>query len=594
VANSSTWEPVTKVPPHPSSLPPEDELGALRRLLVGPEQRALRKLQERLDRFTLQAKDVSQVLPEAILLRSTQDQHLSKVLTPVVETTLQHSLKTTPQIWIDALFPVIGPTIRRAIAHVLRGMLESLNQTLEQSLSLRGLRWRWEAWRTGKPFAEIVILRTLRYRVEQVFLIHNYTGLLLQHVLAGAVSAPDADLVAGMLTAIQDFVQDSFGEDRGPGLETVQLGELTIWLERGAKATLAGVIRGNAPQELRAVFQDALESIHLQQGSLLDAFQGDATPFAASRSALESCLQVQLESKKPQSFLLWKLLAGALLVALGVWLFFTVRDNLRWAAYLTRLNAEQGIVVTMAEKRQGKYFIAGLRDPLAVDPTSLLLTTGLNPEKVVSRWEPYHALYPDFILTRAIAVLAPPATVRLSMTDTVLSATGSARHQWIVDAQKLARAIPGVTAFTTEHLVDLDQLWTEELQAATKRVEQSVLYFVVDSNHLVPNEQQKLDQLVAGLKTLYDVAQKLGKRIRVEIVGHTDTTGTEQKNQRLSQDRAEVVLSMLADSGLPTSGLKAVGVGARVPLRNELSESDRAVNRRVTFTVIPVDAAQAN
>ncbi len=264
-------------------------------------------------------------------------------------------------------------------------MLESLNQTLEHSLSLRGLRWRLEAWRTGKPFAEIVILRTLRYRVEQVFLIHNHTGLLLHHVVTGAVSAPDADLVAGMLTAIQDFVQDSFGKDRGPRLETVHLGELTIWIERGATATLAGVIRGNAPQELRAVFQDALESIHVQQGPLLEAFQGDATSFAASRPVLESCLQVQLESKKSESFLLWKLVGGALLAALSIWVFFTIRDNLRWAAYLTRLHTTQGIVVNMAEKRQGKYFVAGLRDPLAVDPTSLLQTAQLNPEKVVSQ-----------------------------------------------------------------------------------------------------------------------------------------------------------------------------------------------------------------
>ena len=70
------------------------------------------------------------------------------------------------------------------------------------------------AWRTGKSFAEVVLLNTLVYRVEQVFLIHAQTGLLLQHVVADAVTAQDADMVSGMLTAIRDFARDSFGGTR--------------------------------------------------------------------------------------------------------------------------------------------------------------------------------------------------------------------------------------------------------------------------------------------------------------------------------------------------------------------------------------------
>ena len=87
-----------------------------------------------------------------------------------------------------------------------------MNQTLGRSFSAQGLKWRLEAWRTGKALREVVLLRTLVYRVEQVFLIHRETGLLLQHVSAGPRRASqDADMVSGMLTAIRDFVQDSFG-----------------------------------------------------------------------------------------------------------------------------------------------------------------------------------------------------------------------------------------------------------------------------------------------------------------------------------------------------------------------------------------------
>jgi OOP family OmpA-OmpF porin len=74
-------------------------------------------------------------------------------------------------------------------------------------------------------------------------------------------------MVSGMLTAIQDFVHDSFASPDGEALEDLRVGDLAVWVERGPQAVLAAVIRGNAPQDLRTVFQEALERIHLQFGT---------------------------------------------------------------------------------------------------------------------------------------------------------------------------------------------------------------------------------------------------------------------------------------------------------------------------------------
>ena len=73
---------------------------------------------------------------------------------------------------------------------------ESLNQTLEHTFSWRGLKWRFEALRTGKSFAEVVMLRSLVYRVEQLFLIHRKTNSP-STVLDPAIGK-DSDMVAGM------------------------------------------------------------------------------------------------------------------------------------------------------------------------------------------------------------------------------------------------------------------------------------------------------------------------------------------------------------------------------------------------------------
>jgi len=82
-------------------------------------------------------------------------------------------------------------------------LTDTINRAIEHSFSPQGIRWRIESWRTGVPFAQIVMRHALVYRVEQVLLVHAETGLLLAHVPDGALG--DADLVSSMLTAIGDL-----------------------------------------------------------------------------------------------------------------------------------------------------------------------------------------------------------------------------------------------------------------------------------------------------------------------------------------------------------------------------------------------------
>ncbi|HEX5134923.1 MAG TPA: OmpA family protein, partial [Thermoanaerobaculia bacterium] len=220
-----------------------DPIEELRRLLLVAEHSQVAKIQERLDDPEIHAEDVSRVLPEAIALRATKDRDLTRAMLPTVEEAILSSVRKDPHVLVDALFPVMGPAIRKAISSALASMIESLNETLEKSFSVQGLKWRWEAWRTGKPLPEIILLRTLVYRVEQVFLIHRKTGLLLQHVSATSRGVQDADMISGMLTAIRDFVHDSFGGNREDSLDSFRVGEFTVRIEQGPEAVLAAVIR---------------------------------------------------------------------------------------------------------------------------------------------------------------------------------------------------------------------------------------------------------------------------------------------------------------------------------------------------------------
>ncbi len=64
-------------------------------------------------------------------------------------------------------------------------------------------------------------------------------------------TASDADLISGMLTAIRDFVADSFAREREVGgLRRFSVGELTVMVEQGPQALIAAVVRGEAPDSL--------------------------------------------------------------------------------------------------------------------------------------------------------------------------------------------------------------------------------------------------------------------------------------------------------------------------------------------------------
>ncbi len=567
---------------------PEDPLGQLRGLLLAAEHAQVLQIQERLDDPKTRAEDVGRVLAEAVAIRTGQDRGLTDSLLPTVEEAIAISVRRHPAVLADGLFPVMGPAIRRSIASTLAEMLESLNETLSRSFSRQGLKWRIEAWRTGKPFAQVVLLRTLLYRVEQVFLVHRKTGLLLGHVSAGVAGIQDADMISGMLTAIRDFVHDSFGGAESDALDAFRVGELAVWIEQGPLAVLACVIRGNPPLELRSTFAEAIEKIHRDQARALEEFEGDAAPFERSRPDLEACLKSQkregeaARARTARRFA--PLMAGlaVVLVALGLWTFASVRRNGRWRSYLERLGAQPGIIVTGSGRRAGRFFVTGLRDPLAADPAGMLAAAKLEPREVVGTWKPYRALDPDIVTARARSFLAAPETVSFRVAGGSLLASGAAPHRWISEARGLARTSPDVTGYDDHGVTDTDQA---KLDSVLKRLQSLRVFFARGSAEPSPGEADKLDQAAREIAGLPALATDAGRELRVEVVGRGDSEGSEEINLVLSRRRAERVLALL-HARLPSASLAATGVGSGRPLVEERTEEDRQMNRSVSFRAV--------
>ena len=104
------------------------------------------------------------------------------------------------------------------------------------------------------------------------------------------------------------------------------------------------------------------------------------------------------------------------------------------------------------------------------------------------------------------------------------------------------------------------------------------LLFRIDSAKLPDRDFPVLDQL-AELLTKYP-------ELNVRIEGHTDNRGRDETNLQLSQQRAETVLQELADRGVSTSRMEAVGIGPVRPIADNETPYGRALNRRVGVYVI--------
>ena len=422
------------------------DLAELRELILGAERRRLEELERRIDAAGLNREALAELLPEAIALRAGRDRQLARALAPTVENAIRESVRRNPRPIATAIFPVLGPAIRKAIAEALADLVSSINRALEHSLSPRGLRWRFEAWRTGVPYAQIVLRHALVYRVEQVFLIDGNTGLLLAHAVAPELTASDADLISGMLTAIRDFVADSFAREREVGgLRRFSVGELTVMVEQGPQALIAAVVRGEAPDSLltrsRTRWKRSISSSRVRSPTLTATRRGSPT----ARPLLEECLATELatdrarEGRRRVVWLPWALAALLLVVVLGG---LALRERLRWDRAVARLRSEPGIVLTRAERNGGRWRFAGLRDPLAPDPAVLLAGQAVDTGRIEQRWEPYLSLRPELVLARARRNLSPPAGVQLALSGDTLRATGSAPLDWVVSAERLAADVP--------------------------------------------------------------------------------------------------------------------------------------------------------
>jgi outer membrane protein OmpA-like peptidoglycan-associated protein len=170
-----------------------------------------------------------------------------------------------------------------------------------------------------------------------------------------------------------------------------------------------------------------------------------------------------------------------------------------------------------------------------------------------------------------------------------------------INIQRMEKEMAAMESTTRKEQAEMERLIAE------KRVNQQFLevknMFSAQEAEVYRKENQSIIRLKAMqfpvgksviLPANYGLLTKVQQAIRtfgkpdVIIGGHTDSTGSDELNEHLSQQRADAVREYLVASGvLPYEKIVSVGYGSMRPIASNATEAGRAINRRIDVTITP-------
>lgn len=255
----------------------EPALQELRRLLLAGERARQTALDER--------------------LRGLEDRWepaaLAEQLGPALAPALRQQLAQERELVVESLLPMVGDLVQRAVGDAIGDLAAEVDSQIRRSLDGQLLAHRLRAWLgAAGPLAALRL--GLPFRVREILLVHQETGLLLcrwQPERAegpGAVGAADtaaasdtadAEVLSGMLSAIQDFARDAMRAAPGAELGELRLGETRIQRCNGRRAFLAVIAEGEPPVGYRHLLRETLRQFERRHQAALRAFDGRTGAF---------------------------------------------------------------------------------------------------------------------------------------------------------------------------------------------------------------------------------------------------------------------------------------------------------------------------
>ncbi len=150
-----------------------------------------------------------------------------------------------------------------------------------------------------------------------------------------------------------------------------------------------------------------------------------------------------------------------------------------------------------------------------------------------------------------------------------------------------------VGAYMEEQRRDFEKALADEISSGMISIEQmpnnellvrmtGATTFEIDSDRIQPGFFSTMDKISA-------IVRKYGKT-ELMIAGHTDSTGSAEHNQLLSERRAGAVAGYMESDGVLPQRIISRGFGKAQPIASNETEAGRQLNRRVDITIVPITA----
>jgi outer membrane protein OmpA-like peptidoglycan-associated protein len=528
------------------------------------------------------ATALAPAMPSAITRQITNNsEEMSTAIAPMIGKALKKQIEIEQDSVVDALYPIIGGTISKYLAETVR----AINQQVEDTLSVDGIKRKMRAKMQGVSEAELILREAMPFTVQAVFLIQKMSGLVIADIQRTDSQRLESDMIAGMLTAIRSFANDCIVQSSGVSeLNEIDYGASKILLEVAGHCYLAIVVRGEPPKSFLPTVRKTLSHLIQDQGTVIEQFDGnpDAVP-AVVNTTLEALRDAHAEkpvdAKKGSSPLL---IIGLTIVSLIVipFEFFQHRDSVhRQIAQTTtmallstpelavyRLNAEVnsdklkliGQVPNPALRQKAEQ-IASQVTPKEWSIENHILAVEVPPDPVLTSAE-VKRVAATFNQTAGIVISARHTADRVSIEGTISQSADAA-----VITQAFAQ-IPGVKSVSNTVQVQPYRLETR-------------FYFSSASTTLNPSDlSDKLPQVQAFLKQQ--------AKTHLKLIGHSQPSGNAIADQSLAVASARAVQSALISRGVDPSRLQIAGT-IELPLGVDATQPSW-LSRCVVLETVPL------
>ncbi|MGQ9582863.1 MAG: ATP-binding protein [Thermoplasmatota archaeon] len=172
------------------------------------------------------------------------------------------------------------------------GKTRLVNEILEDARSRGFITLQGRCAEGGGPYLPFVAAFSDTTTIEGLFLIYR-DGRVIAHWSRAADFTTDAEVVSGMLSAIQDFIAQSFQGRGGGELKEVRHGDLEILVEHAPNLFLVAVVSGPRPLGLSQEMRGVLEALETRYGRTLEKWDGVVDRFSGAKDALRDLVALR-------------------------------------------------------------------------------------------------------------------------------------------------------------------------------------------------------------------------------------------------------------------------------------------------------------